>query len=188
MVGKFSTSASSPSSSAWSSMSIQRNSTPGNFCARARKPGRYCTQVSHHSAHRQLTTTMLDSMHALAGMVGLVALAWLASEERREVPWRAVAAGIVLELALALLCLKLAAVKRAFRAANDALLVIEQGPEAGTSLVFGYLGGAPAPFAGTAPQAPLILAFCAPPLVLVVSALSALLFFLRGVSAGGGAA
>ena len=118
-------------------------------------------------------------MHALAGMVGLVALAWLASEERREVPWRAVAAGIVLELALALLCLKLAAVKRAFMAANDALLVIEQATEAGTSLVFGYLGGAPAPFAVTAPPATFILAFRALPLVLVISALSALLFYWR---------
>jgi CNT family concentrative nucleoside transporter len=118
-------------------------------------------------------------MHALAGMVGLVALAWLASEERRAVPWRAVAAGIVLELALALLCLKLAAVKSAFMAANDALLVIEQATEAGTSLVFGYLGGGPAPFAVTAPQATFILAFRALPLVLVISALSALLFYWR---------
>jgi len=118
-------------------------------------------------------------MHALAGMVGLVALAWLASEERRAVPWRAVAAGIVLELALALLCLKLAAVKSAFMAANDALLVIEQATEAGTSLVFGYLGGGPAPFAVTAPQATFILAFRALPLVLLISALSALLFYWR---------
>ena len=118
-------------------------------------------------------------MHALAGMAGLVALAWLASEERPAVPWRAVAAGIVLELALALLCLKLAAVKSAFMAANDALLVLEQATQAGTSLVFGYLGGGAAPFAVTAPQATFILAFRALPIVLVISALSALLFYWR---------
>jgi len=118
-------------------------------------------------------------MHALAGMVGLVALAWLASEERRAVPWRAVAAGIVLELALALLCLKLAAVKSAFMAANDALLLLEQATQAGTSLVFGYLGGGPAPFAVTASQATFILAFRALPIVLVISALSELLFYWR---------
>src|SRR6476619_3440652 len=108
MVGKFSTSR-SPTSSAWSSISIQRKCTPGNFSARARNAGRYSTHVSHHSAHRQATSTaaMADSMHALAGMAGLVALAWLASEARRAVPWRAVGAGIVLELALALVCLKL---------------------------------------------------------------------------------
>ena len=118
-------------------------------------------------------------MHALAGMAGLVALAWLASEARRSVPWRAVAAGIVLELALALVCLKLPGVKRAFLALNDALLVLERATEAGTSLVFGYLGGARPPFAITAPEATFVLAFRALPLVLVISALSALLFYWR---------
>jgi CNT family concentrative nucleoside transporter len=118
-------------------------------------------------------------MHALAGMAGLVALAWLASEARRAVPWRAVAAGIVLELALTVVFLKVRAIKDAFMAANDALLVLEQATQAGTSLVFGYLGGGPAPYAVTAPQATFILAFRALPLVLVISALSALLFYWR---------
>jgi len=122
---------------------------------------------------------MPDFIHALAGMAGLVALAWLASEARRAVPWRAVVAGIVLELALAVLFLKVAAVKSAFMAANDALLVLEQATQAGTSLVFGYLGGGPAPYAVSAPQATFILAFRALPLVLVISALSALLFYWR---------
>src|SRR5438270_3837068 len=176
MVGKFSTSR-SPTSSAWSSMSIQRKSTPGNFSRRARNPGRYWTHVSHHSAQRQFTTTMLDSMHALAGMIGLVALAWLASEARRAVPWRAVAAGIVLEIVLAVLFLKIAMVKSAFMALNDALMVLERATQAGTGLVFGYLGGGPAPFAVTAPEATFVLAFRALPIVLVISALSALLFY-----------
>src|SRR5256886_13720568 len=49
----------------------------------------------------------------------------------------------------------------------------------GTSLVFGYLGGAPAPFEVSAPEATFILAFRALPIVLVISALSALLFYWR---------
>jgi concentrative nucleoside transporter, CNT family len=118
-------------------------------------------------------------MHALAGMAGLVALAWLLSEDRRAVPWRAVGAGIVLELVLATLCLKLAVVENAFMALNDALLVLERATEAGTSLVFGYLGGGAPPFAVSAPQATFILAFRALPIVLVISALSALLFYWR---------
>src|SRR2546430_16469487 len=93
MVGKFSTSR-SPTSSAWSSMSIQRKLASGNFFARSKNPGRYWTHVSHHSAQRQFTTTMLDSMHALAGMIGLLAIAWALGEDRRGVPWRAVAAGV----------------------------------------------------------------------------------------------
>src|SRR3954465_2992803 len=178
MVGKFSTS-SSPTSSASSSMSIQRNFAAGNFAARARNPARYSLQVSHHAAQRQLTSTMADFIHALAGMAGLVALAWAASEARRRVPWRAVAAGLALEVVLAVVCLKLPGVKNAFMALNDALLVLEKATQAGTSLVFGYLGGGPTPFPVSAPEATFVLAFRALPVVLVISALSALLFYWR---------
>src|SRR3954465_14740138 len=178
MVGKFSTS-SSPTSSASSSTSIQRNFAAGNFSASARKPGWYCVQVSHHAAQRQLTSTMADFMHALAGMAGLLALAWAASESRRAVAWRAVVAGLLLEIVLALVCLKLPGVKNAFMALNDALLVLEKATQAGTSLVFGYLGGGPTPFPVSAPEATFVLAFRVLPIVLVISALSALLFYWR---------
>jgi concentrative nucleoside transporter, CNT family len=118
-------------------------------------------------------------MHALAGMAGIVALAWVFSEGKKTVPWRAVLAGIVLVPLLALVCLKVAPVKAAFMAMNDVLLVLERATQAGTSLVFGYLGGAPAPFTVTAPEATFVLAFRALPIVLVMSALSALLFYWR---------
>jgi len=122
---------------------------------------------------------MSDSLHALAGMAGLLALAWLASENRRAVPWRAIATGLALETALALLFLKLEPVKNAFMRLNDALLVVERATEDGTSFVFGYLGGGAAPFTVTDQNATFVLAFRALPLVLVISALSALLFYWR---------
>ena len=109
----------------------------------------------------------------------MLALAWLLSEKRREVPWRAVMTGLGLQLVLALLFLKVDAVKAAFLKLNDALLVLEQATGAGTSLVFGYLGGGPAPFQVSEPSATFVLAFRALPLVLVISALSALLFHWR---------
>src|SRR6185436_14761110 len=160
-------------------MSTQRKLAPGNFFASSRKPERYCTQVSHHSAQRQLTTTMPDSIHAIVGMSGLIAIAWGLGEDRRSVPWRAVGAGVVLELALAVVFLKIPIVKSGFMALNDALLILERATQAGTSLVFGYLGGAKPPFAITAPEATFVLAFRALPIVLVISALSALLFYWR---------
>jgi CNT family concentrative nucleoside transporter len=95
------------------------------------------------------------------------------------VPWRAVAAGLALEVVLALVCLKVPGVKNAFMALNDALLVLEKATQAGTSLVFGYLGGGAAPFPVSAPEATFVLAFRALPIVLVISALSALLFYWR---------
>ncbi len=118
-------------------------------------------------------------LQALLGIAGLVAIAWLASEKRRAVPWRAVVSGLVLQLLLALVLLKLPFAKDAFLALNDAMLALEKATQAGTALVFGYLGGGTPPFAVTDPPSAFILAFRALPLVLVVSALSSLLFYWR---------
>jgi len=122
---------------------------------------------------------MTEILHAAAGMAGLVGLAWGASENRRAVPWRAVGAGLAMQLVLAVVFLKVELVKSAFMKLNDALVVLERATEQGTGFVFGYLGGAPAPFQVTDENAVFILAFRALPIVLVISALSALLFHWR---------
>ena len=122
---------------------------------------------------------MTDVLHAAAGIAGLLGLAGLASEARRAVPWRAVGVGVALMLVLAALFLKVEFFKTAFFKLNDALSVLEKATEAGTSLVFGYLGGGAAPFAVTDANATFVLAFRALPIVLVISALSALLFHWR---------
>ena len=112
-------------------------------------------------------------------MAGLLAIAWAISEKRRAIPWRAVAAGLVLLLFLALVCLKIPLVKGAFMKLNDALLLLERATQAGTSLVFGFLGGGSTPYAVSDPASNFVLAFRALPIVLVISALSALLFYWR---------
>jgi concentrative nucleoside transporter, CNT family len=122
-------------------------------------------------------------MHALAGMAGLLALAWAMSENRRAIPWRGVIAGMVLLLILTLVFLKIPLVKSLFMQLNDVLLVLERATLAGTSLVFGYLGGGPAPFQVSDVNSNFVLAFRALPIVLVISALSALLFYWRIVPA-----
>jgi len=122
---------------------------------------------------------MADSLHALAGIAGLLGLALLIGEDRRAVPWRAVAAGVALQVLLALVFLKVAFFREAFLKLNDALIVLEQATQAGTSLVFGYLGGGKAPFEVTDANSSFILAFRALPIVLVISALSAVLFYWR---------
>jgi CNT family concentrative nucleoside transporter len=115
-------------------------------------------------------------IQAALGIAGLLLIAWLLSEKRAAVPWRAVGAGFVLQLVLALVLLKVPYVKDAFLAANDLLGALEKATQAGTSLVFGYLGGGTTPFAVTDANSNFILAFRALPIVLVISALSALLF------------
>src|SRR6266404_1004200 len=132
---------------------------------------------------------MPDLLHALAGIAGLIALAWLLSENRRAVPWRAIVVGLGLQVLLGVVLLRFSPVKTAFLKINDALLVLERATQAGTSLVFGYLGGGPAPFAISDAASNFVLAFRALPIVLLISALSALLFYwgvlpavVRGIS------
>ena len=128
-------------------------------------------------------------IQSLAGIAGLLLLAWVFSENRKAIAWRAIWSGLALQFLLALLLLKLPFAKDAFLALNNALNLLEKSTQAGTALVFGYLGGGSAPFAVTDTNSTFILAFRALPIVLVMSALSALLFhwgvlprIVRGVS------
>lgn len=113
------------------------------------------------------------------GFVAILLLAWLASENRRVVAWRTVIAGIALQIVFAAALLKLTVFKRFFLALNDVLLAIEKATQAGTSFVFGYIGGAPLPFAESGTGSSYALAFRALPIILVISALSSLLFYWR---------
>jgi CNT family concentrative nucleoside transporter len=118
-------------------------------------------------------------IQSVFGLLSLLFLAWLLSENRRAVPWRIVFSGVLLQIILAALLLKTPPLKQFFLALNDALLALERATQAGTAFVFGYLGGAPLPFAESHAGASFVLAFRALPLVLVMSALSALLFYWR---------
>ncbi|MDR3435397.1 nucleoside transporter C-terminal domain-containing protein [Telmatospirillum sp.] len=112
----------------------------------------------------------------LLGMAGLLAAAWAISEDRHAIPWRTVVSGLALQLALALLLIKVPGTTQVFFLLNHAVEALQKATDAGTGFVFGYLGGGPAPFAEIHASASFILAFRALPLVLTISALSALLF------------
>ncbi|MBK8762599.1 MAG: nucleoside:proton symporter [Sulfuritalea sp.] len=121
----------------------------------------------------------MEAMQGIFGYAVFLALAWTISENRRAVPWRTVAGGVLLQVALAVLILKLPGAQAVFAAMNDALLALDKATRAGTGMVFGYLGGGPLPFTEPFPGAAFVLAFQALPIVLVMSALSALLFHWR---------
>lgn len=112
------------------------------------------------------------------GMAALLLLAWLCSENRRGIPWRTVITGLLLQLAFVLLLLRVPPATRAVSALNGAAMALQNATEIGTRFVFGYLGGGPLPFAETHPGASFIIAFQALPLVLTISALASLLFYL----------
>ena len=116
-------------------------------------------------------------IQGMMGMLAFVAAAWLMSENRGRLPLRLVASGVAAQLAIGLLLLKLPIFQQMFLGLNAVVLALEESTTAGTSMVFGYLGGGPLPFEVTSPGNVFILGFRALPLVLVISALSSLLFY-----------
>ncbi len=118
-------------------------------------------------------------MQAVLGIVVLTALAWAISEDRRAFRAKMVFGALALQGVLALLFLRLPGSRDAFSGVNRVVGAMQEATTAGTSFVFGYLGGGVSPFAATGSGSTFILAFNALPLVLVVSALSALLYYWR---------
>jgi len=121
------------------------------------------------------------AMRGLFGMFVLLLIAWGLGErghgsDPRHIPWRTVGAGLVLQAVLALVLLRFPPASRALLLLNRAALALQQATDQGTAFVVGYLGGGTLPFVETAPGASFILAFKILPLVLVISALSALLY------------
>ena len=113
------------------------------------------------------------------GILALLGLAWTFGENRKSVSLRQAALGLAATLLTAVVLIKLPIVARAFGVINDAVGAIASASRAGTSFVFGYLGGATLPFDLKAPGADFILAFQALPVVLVMSVLTTLLFYWR---------
>jgi concentrative nucleoside transporter, CNT family len=128
------------------------------------------------------------AMRGVLGIVLLLALAWALGEWRRggreqRIPWRTVVAGLLLQAMLAVLLLRFPPVSHVLLLLNRVALALQDATDRGTAFVFGYLGGGTLPFVETAPGASFILAFKVLPLVLTISALSALLYYWRVLQA-----
>ncbi|OAF06095.1 nucleoside:proton symporter [Bradyrhizobium centrolobii] len=121
---------------------------------------------------------MLRLQSAL-GIFALLLIAWALGENRRAVSLRQAAIGLVVTFVTAIVLLKLPVVAHAFGAINDAVGAISSASRAGSSFVFGYVGGGAPPFDVKVPGADFILAFQALPIVLVMSVLTTLLFYWR---------
>jgi CNT family concentrative nucleoside transporter len=121
----------------------------------------------------------MHQMQSAFGIVALLAIAWVLGENRRAVSLKQTALGLVVTILTAVILIKIPVVAHAFGAINNAVGAIADASRAGTSFVFGYLGGAPLPFDPKAPGADFILAFQALPIVLVMSVLTTLLFYWR---------
>lgn len=134
--------------------------------------------------------TALQAQSA-GGLLLLCALAWAMGGCRRDASMRVVVAGLIGMLGLAALLLHVPALRAGFALISRAVDALARATQSGTALVFGYLGGGPLPFAEVTPGSSFILFFQALPLVLLVGALSAVLyhwrvlpFVVRGLAGG----
>jgi concentrative nucleoside transporter, CNT family len=123
---------------------------------------------------------MAHQAQSLVGLVAIPLIAWLLSERRSAIAparmMRLLLAGIGLQVAIAGIMLNVAPVRIAFDWAAGLVGALQAAMAAGMRVVFGYLAGAPAPFETLRPENAFILAFHALPLILVISALSKLLY------------
>ena len=84
------------------------------------------------------------------GLIVLTAVALLAAERGSGVPLarrlRIAGIGLAVQIALALILLKLPPVQLVFVWLNGLVSALQAATDAGTGFVFGYLGGGPLPF------------------------------------------
>jgi nucleoside permease NupC len=74
----------------------------------------------------------MQSIQSAIGVLAMLGIAWALSENRRDVRWRLIAAGLLLAFVLAAAFLKLPPLANALSALNDALAAIERSLQAGT--------------------------------------------------------
>ena len=121
---------------------------------------------------------LFDQLRGVIGIAVLLGLAWSISENRRGRPgWRWMLGALLMQGLLAVLIVRVPIVWEAVGLVNNAVSAVEAATLKGSSYMFGYLGGAELPFAlKPGAQPPLVIAFQILPLVIVFSALSALLW------------
>lgn len=120
-----------------------------------------------------------DQARPALAILGMIALCWLLSENKRRFPFFLMLGALALQAGLVLLLFAFDEARPVLAGIGDAVNALSAATQAGTQFVFSYLGNAsPAqPYVLANPtQAPFIFAFQVLPLILVISALSALLW------------
>ena len=118
-------------------------------------------------------------LQSFVGLALLIFLCLIFSESRTDVKLRIVGKSLLLQTVLALILLKLPASQGLFVFLNDGISVLQAATRAGTSFIFGYLGGDALPFQTSDQGDGFILAFQAMPLIIVVSVISSILMYFK---------
>ena len=121
------------------------------------------------------TTSILQ---IIIGFVGLVCIAIPFSQNRASINYRHILAAIILQLVLAFALLKIPFIVQIFAYLSEGVTALQAATQEGAEFVFGYLSNSSAaPFESSGTGNSLIFAFQILPLIIVISSLSALLWF-----------
>ena len=118
----------------------------------------------------------LENAQSLTGIALTLFICWVASEDRSRFPWRLALGALIVQVGLVFLLFGLPAARGVVAAISDGVDGLSAATAEGTQFVFGYLGGGDQPYVLTNPRSPFVFAFQVLPLILVISALSALLW------------
>ena len=118
-------------------------------------------------------------LQALLGIAVFIAIVLPMSSNRRSINWKLVGIALALQFVICILLLKAPVIKEGLLFLNQAVGALGAATLKGSAFVFGYVGGGDTPFTITNPNAAVTFAFQVLPLVIVMSALSALLWYWR---------
>lgn len=116
------------------------------------------------------------NLQSLLGLIVIVAACWGLSENRRAFPWRLALGAIAVQAALVLALFAIPGSQNVLAAITGAVDGLALATNRGTQFVFGYLAGGDQPYPVANQPALFTFAFQVLPLILVISALSALLW------------
>ena len=121
------------------------------------------------------TTSILQ---IIIGFVGLVCIAIPFSQNRASINYRHILAAIILQLVLAFALLKIPFIVQIFAYLSEGVTALQAATQEGAQFVFGYLSNSStSPFETSGTGNAMIFAFQILPLIIVISSLSALLWF-----------
>ncbi|HEV7157910.1 MAG TPA: nucleoside transporter C-terminal domain-containing protein [Caulobacteraceae bacterium] len=118
-----------------------------------------------------------ENAQSALGVVLIIALCWAISEQRARFPWRLAIGAVAAQALLVLLLFSVPVARAALAGAGEAVQGLSASTQAGVKFEFGFLaGGGGQPYAVTDPSALFTLGFRVLPVILVICALSALLW------------
>ncbi|MEQ1616735.1 MAG: nucleoside transporter C-terminal domain-containing protein [Terricaulis sp.] len=123
-------------------------------------------------------TYTLDNARSLGALAAILLLCWLLSENKRRFPFLLTLGALSVQASLVLALFALPNSRIALDAVGGVIGGLADATDRGTQFVFGFLGGGDQPYAPARAEAPLpfLFGFRVLPLILVISALSALLW------------